>query len=175
MRRRRTALTHTDDRGAARMVDVGGKSPTRREATASARVCIGAQALGLITAGELPKGDAFAVARIAGIAAAKQTASLIPLCHPLGIEAVTVDLSPAPPDSVVITATVRITGKTGVEMEALTAVSVAGLALYDMCKSVSRDIVIGPIRLERKEGGRSGIYDRRTTGPARRAKRSPKG
>jgi cyclic pyranopterin monophosphate synthase len=137
------------------MVDVGPKPPTRREAVASARIRIGAEALALITSGGLPKGDAFAVARIAGIQAAKRTADLIPLCHPLPIEAVEVKIEPEPPDAVRITASVRITARTGVEMEALTAVSVAALALYDMCKSVTRDIEIGPIRLDRKTGGKS--------------------
>lgn len=161
---RRVGLTHLDARGAARMVDVGEKGVTRREAVATARVVVGAEALGLITAGGLPKGDAFAVARIAGIQAAKRTAELIPLCHPLALESVEVQLEAAPPDSVHITATARITARTGVEMEALTAASVAALALYDMCKSVNKAIEIGPVRLERKSGGRSGDYRRGESG-----------
>lgn len=153
-------LTHTDAGGAARMVDVGSKRATRREAVATASVRLGAEALDLIQSAGIPKGDVFAVARIAGITAAKRTADLIPLCHPLPIEAVEVEVVAEPPDAVLITATARITAKTGVEMEALTAASVAALAVYDMCKSVTKDIEIGPIRLERKTGGKSGTYRR---------------
>jgi len=143
------------------MVDVGGKRPTRRVAVATARVRVGAQALGFIISGTNPKGDVLAVARLAGIMAAKRTSELVPLCHPLPIEAVEVDLKAQLPDTVAITATVRIVAKTGVEMEALTAASVTALAVYDMCKAVTRDIEIGPIRLEGKTGGRSGTYRRR--------------
>ncbi len=143
------------------MVDVGGKSPTRREAVATARVSVGPEVMRLLQDRSLPKGDALAVARIAGITGAKQTSSLIPLCHPLPIESIDVDVRLEPPGDVLITATVRITGRTGVEMEALTAVSTAALAVYDMCKSVTKDIVIGPIRLESKTGGKSGAYRRK--------------
>lgn len=153
-------LTHVNSKGAARMVDVGGKAVTRREAVASVRVQVGAEALKLISQGGLPKGDAFAVARVAGIQAAKRTAELIPLCHTLPLEGVEVELRPQPPDSVSITVTARTTAKTGVEMEALTAAAVAALAVYDMCKSVSRDMSIGPLQLDRKTGGRSGTYRR---------------
>lgn len=159
-RTRQTRLTHVDGRGAARMVDVGDKPVTVREAVASARVRVGREALRLMTSKRLPKGDAFAVARIAGIAAAKRTDELIPLCHPLPIESVNVDVAAEPPDSVSIVATVRVTGRTGVEMEALTAAAVAALAIYDMCKAVSRSASIGPVRLEQKTGGRSGTYRR---------------
>jgi cyclic pyranopterin monophosphate synthase len=162
--KKRARLSHLTSRGAARMVDVGAKAATRRTATATARVEVGREALALIASGGLPKGDAFAVARIAGISAAKRTAELIPLCHLLPIEAVEVELTPESPDTVLITATVRTTGKTGVEMEALTAASVAALALYDMCKAVNRGIRIGPIVLERKAGGGSGVYKRRRAG-----------
>ena len=161
--RRKPRLTHLDKRGAARMVDVGGKAVTRREAVATARVQVGPSVFRLLSDGALPKGDALAVARVAGIQGAKQTSQLIPLCHPLPIEAVDVDLRLEAPGDVLITAVVRISGRTGVEMEALTAVSVAALALYDMCKSVTRDIVIGPIQLESKSGGKSG--DWRTATP----------
>ena len=164
MASKRSKLTHLTRAGAARMVDVGGKPATRRWAVATASVEIGQEALDLIARGGLPKGDALAVARIAGIAAAKRTAELIPLCHPLPIESVEVELAPEPPGTIVITAAVRTTGKTGVEMEALTAVSTAALALYDMCKAVNRGIRIGPIQLERKAGGRSGEYRRRGGG-----------
>jgi cyclic pyranopterin phosphate synthase len=160
-RKAKSELSHMDARGAARMVDVGGKDATRREAVATARVRVGGEALRLITSGDLPKGDAFAVARVAGIQAAKRTAELIPLCHPLPVESVEVQLAAEPPDAVLITGTVRMTARTGVEMEALTAVSVAALALYDMCKSVDPSIEIGPVRLERKKGGKRGEYRRK--------------
>ncbi len=158
--KRKRTLSHLDASGAARMVDVGKKPATRREAVATARVRVGKDALRQITSGGVAKGDVFAVARIAGIAAAKRTAELIPLCHPLPIEAVEVDIEPQPPDTVLITARVRITARTGVEMEALTAASVAALSVYDMCKSITKDIQIGPIQLESKTGGKSGTYHR---------------
>lgn len=157
---RRNRLTHLKPDGAAHMVDIGGKPPTRREAVASARVTVGRDVLALLVDGKLPKGDAFATARIAGIAAAKRTDELIPLCHALPVEAIEVELRAEPPEAVIITATVRTTGRTGVEMEAMTAVSVAALTLYDMCKSASKAIEIGPIRLESKTGGKSGTYRR---------------
>lgn len=152
-------LTHLDESGSARMVDVGDKPPTRRTAVATARVRIGSAALELVLAGGIPKGDVFAVARIAGIQAAKRTAELIPLCHPLPLESVEIAVEPLPPDHLLIRATARITARTGVEMEALTAASAAALAVYDMCKSVNKEMEIGPIRLERKTGGRSGDYE----------------
>jgi cyclic pyranopterin phosphate synthase len=116
--------------------------------------------LTLLTDGDLPKGDALAVARVAGIMAAKKTGELIPLCHPLGVDSVVVDLSPSGPDTLRIVATVSVTGRTGVEMEALTAVSVAALTVYDMCKAVDKEMTIGAIRLDEKSGGRSGDYER---------------
>ena len=145
------------------MVDVGTKALSQRIAAASAVVVVGAAALRLITSGRMPKGDVFAVARIAGIAAAKRTAELIPLCHPLALDAVEVELAARPPGAVHITATARITARTGVEMEALTAASVAALTLYDMCKSVTKNIRIGPIQLESKTGGKSGPCRRRSS------------
>ena len=156
----RDRITHLDARGQAHMVDVGSKSATRREAVATARVRVGADVLARIAEGNVPKGDVFAVARIAGIAAAKRTSELIPLCHPLPVEAVEVDITPELPDTVLVTAIARITAKTGVEMEALTAATIAALTLYDMCKSLCKGIEIGPIRLERKTGGKSGTYER---------------
>ncbi|HJW84601.1 MAG TPA: cyclic pyranopterin monophosphate synthase MoaC [Anaerolineae bacterium] len=151
-------LTHIDEQGRAHMVDVGGKPDTRRAAVAKGEVHLSADTLALIAGGNLPKGDVFAVARIAGILAAKKTSELIPLCHPLALTRVAVDLS-AENDAVVeITATVETTGKTGVEMEALTAVSVAALTVYDMIKAVQRDARISNIRLVEKHGGKSGDY-----------------
>jgi len=160
-RARKAQLTHLDTKGSARMVDVGAKRSTRREAVATARVRIGDKALGLIASGSLPKGDVFAVARIAGITAAKRTAELIPLCHPLPIDAVEVEVEAAEPDTVLITSRARTHARTGVEMEALTAASVAALAVYDMCKSVDKGIEIGPVRLEHKSGGTSETYRRK--------------
>jgi cyclic pyranopterin monophosphate synthase len=122
------------------------------------------ETLELITGGKVAKGDVLATARIAGIMAAKKTGELIPLCHPLGLDSVTVDLDPTGPGTLTITATASVTGKTGVEMEALTAVSVAALTVYDMCKAADRDMVIGDVRLEAKSGGRSGDYRRAITG-----------
>jgi cyclic pyranopterin phosphate synthase len=151
-------LSHLDAQGAARMVDVGGKAASVRSATAEARVRMRPETLALIAAGGLPKGDVFAVARIAGIQAAKKTADLIPLCHPLMLSAVAVDLAAEPPDTVRITATCRLAGQTGVEMEALTAASVAALTLYDMCKAVDRAMVIEAVRLLEKTGGKSGDF-----------------
>ena len=142
------------------MVDVGGKSTTRRVAVASAIVEVGAQVLRLIAKRKMPKGDVFAVARIAGIAAAKRTAELIPLCHSLPLEKVALTLQPVSERELRIEATVRTHAKTGVEMEALTAISVAALTVYDMCKAVDRGMVIGAIQLEEKSGGRSGHFQR---------------
>ena len=150
-------LTHLDDAGHARMVDVGAKPATRREATAVGAVVMQPETLALIVAGELEKGDALATARIAGIMAAKQTPSLIPLCHPIPLTRVAVDLQPDEAASAVnITATVATTAQTGVEMEAMTAVCVAALTVYDMCKAVDRAIRFDGVRLVRKSGGQSG-------------------
>lgn len=155
-------LTHVDSSGAARMVDVSGKDITVREAVASGRLLTTPEVIELLRRDGLPKGDALATGRIAGIAAAKRTPDLIPLCHPVAIHGVTVDLD-LTIDSVLITATVRTADRTGVEMEAMTSVSVAGLALYDMIKAVDRSAVLTQIRLERKSGGRRGDYSRVAT------------
>jgi cyclic pyranopterin monophosphate synthase len=155
-----TGLTHLDSAGRARMVDVGGKPVTARRAVASGAVHMRPSTLELITSGGIAKGDVFATARIAGIMAAKKTGELIPLCHPLGLDSVAVDLEPSGPGTLRITAAATVTGKTGIEMEALTAVSVAALTVYDMCKAVDKDMTIGEIRLEEKSGGRSGDYRR---------------
>lgn len=150
-------LTHLDDQGRAQMVDVSAKAATVREAVAAGEVHMRPETLALIQQGGLPKGDVLAVARIAGIMAAKRTAELIPLCHPLALSAVAVDFAFDEARSAVgITARVRCTGVTGVEMEALTAVSVAALTIYDMCKAVDRAMRIENIRLLRKTGGKSG-------------------
>lgn len=151
-------LTHLNAAGDARMVDVGGKDETERVARAMAVVRMLPSTLAALLDGRVPKGDAGAVARLAGIMAAKKTADLIPLCHPLSLSGVDVLVEPAGPDWVEITATVRTRGRTGVEMEALTAVSVAALALYDMLKGIEKGIEIGPIRLLEKRGGRSGHW-----------------
>ncbi len=150
-------LTHLDGRGQAHMVDVSGKPDTVREAIAAGEVLMSPATLALIQSGGVPKGDVLAVARIAGIVAAKRTADLIPLCHPLAISAVDVDLAfDQERSAVLIEARVRCNGPTGVEMEALTAVSVAALTVYDMCKAVERGITISNVRLRCKSGGRSG-------------------
>jgi len=154
-----TSLTHLDATGAAHMVDVSGKEVTRREATASATLTTTAEVLRLLVAGELPKGEAFAVARVAGILAAKRTSDLVPLCHPLPIAKVSVDFAPGASE-VVVTATVVTTSRTGVEMEALTAVSIASLTLYDMVKGVDRAAVVTDVRVLAKSGGRSGDWTR---------------
>lgn len=151
------SLTHLDEQGAARMVDVSDKATTAREAVAAGEVWLKPETLALIQSGGLPKGDVLAVARVAGIMAAKRTPELIPLCHPLPITGVTVEFAVDAERSVItITARVRCTGVTGVEMEALTAVSVAALTIYDMCKAVEKGIRIHNIRLLRKSGGKSG-------------------
>jgi cyclic pyranopterin monophosphate synthase len=152
-------LTHLDQAGAAHMVDVSAKGDSRREATAAGRITMAAAALAALRDGTLQKGDALAVARIAGIMAAKRTAELIPLCHPLPIASVSVDLA-LDETGVDCTATVVTTGKTGVEMEALTAVSAALLTLYDMAKAIDKAMEIGAIRLLAKSGGRSGDWRR---------------
>ncbi|MGI9860583.1 cyclic pyranopterin monophosphate synthase MoaC [Moorella naiadis] len=152
-------LTHLDARGRARMVDVGAKAVTERVAVARGRVLMSQETLGLIMEGRMPKGDVLAVARVAGIMAAKETGALIPLCHPLPVSAVSVDFRPDPEDGAVeIEARVKTVSQTGVEMEALTAVSVAALTIYDMCKAVERGMVIDSIRLIEKKGGRSGHF-----------------
>jgi cyclic pyranopterin phosphate synthase len=154
-------LTHLDERGHARMVDVGGKATTVRQATASAVVVLQPATVEHLTAGTLPKGDALAVARVAGIMAAKRTPELIPLCHTVALAAVEVDVEVvADPPSAVITTAVRAADRTGVEMEALVAASTAALALYDMVKAIDRGAVIERIQLEYKRGGVRGDYDR---------------
>jgi cyclic pyranopterin phosphate synthase len=154
-------LTHVDAKGRARMVDVGGKKPTRRTAVARGRVRVGPKILALLRENGLPKGDLFATAQIAGIQAAKRTHELIPLCHPLKITHVEVNLRVLGPDGIEVTAAVRAEDKTGVEMEALTAAAVACLTVYDMCKAVDKGITIEEIRLLKKTGGKSGTYERR--------------
>jgi cyclic pyranopterin monophosphate synthase len=155
-----SGLSHFDDRGRAQMVDVSGKPVTDRVAVAVGAVRMTAETLALIAEGRAKKGDVLSVARLAGIMAAKQTANLIPLCHPLPITAVALDLivDPALP-GVRIEATVRTSGQTGVEMEALTAVSVAALTVYDMVKAVEKSMVIDGVRLILKDGGKSGRYE----------------
>ncbi len=143
-------LTHLDDHGRAMMVDVGHKPVTARQAVAEGFITLGAATLETIAAGDVPKGDVFAAARIAGIMGAKKCGELIPLCHPLGIESVAIAFE-VQSDRVRIEATTRITGKTGVEMEALTAVSVAALTIYDMCKSIDKRMVIDGVRLLSKK------------------------
>jgi cyclic pyranopterin phosphate synthase len=150
-------LTHLDARGRAAMVDVSDKPPTAREATARARVAMRPETLALILAGDAAKGDVFGAARIAGIMAAKRTAELIPLCHPLPIAAVRVELE-AVGEAIEIAATVHTTGPTGVEMEALTAATVAALTVYDMCKAVDRGMRIEAVRVTHKAGGKSGEF-----------------
>ncbi len=155
--RRKAKLTHIDPAGRLRMVDVSAKADSAREATAKGSVYMKAETLALITSGRAAKGDVLTTAQIAGIMAAKRTHELIPLCHPLPLTGIDVSLEPDEGRSAVdISATVRTTAKTGVEMEALTAVSVAALTVYDMLKAAQRDIRIGDIRLVRKTGGKSG-------------------
>jgi len=157
-------LTHLDEQGAARMVDVGDKDVTARTAVARGRVSMSAAALAAVAAGSA-KGDVLQVARVAGIMAAKKTSELIPLCHPLSLDSVTVDLQVDEAESaVLIQATASLRARTGVEMEALTAVSVAALTVYDMLKAVDPAMLIGGIALYRKEGGRSGSYRRTVDG-----------
>jgi cyclic pyranopterin phosphate synthase len=151
-------LTHFDVEGRATMVDVGDKAVTERTATARGAVVMAPETLRIVAEGRAAKGDVLSVARLAGIMAAKRTAELIPLCHPLPLTKVAVDLRPAPPDRIEIEATVRVSGRTGVEMEALTAVSVAALTVYDMVKAVDRSMRLTDIRLTHKEGGKSGTY-----------------
>jgi cyclic pyranopterin monophosphate synthase len=152
-------LTHTDEHGHARMVDVSAKDVTVREARASGRVLLSADAIAALRAGQVPKGDALAVARIAGIQAAKRTPDLVPLCHPIAIHAVTVDLQVGD-GAVEIAATVRTADRTGVEMEALTSVTVAALALIDMIKAIDPAAVITDVRVDEKLGGKTGPWRR---------------
>jgi cyclic pyranopterin monophosphate synthase len=153
------SLSHVDETGAARMVDVSAKDVTTREATASAVFVTTSEVIDLLRRDGLPKGDALSVARIAGIAGAKRTADLVPLCHPIALHGVTVDLE-LTTDSVLITATTRTADRTGVEMEALTAVTVAGLTLYDMVKAVDRSATLTSVQLVHKLGGRTGEWQR---------------
>ncbi|HQV02660.1 MULTISPECIES: cyclic pyranopterin monophosphate synthase MoaC [unclassified Novosphingobium] len=150
-------LTHLDEQGKARMVEIGGKAETRRVAIAEGRIAMSGEALAAIRNGAVPKGDVLAAARIGGIMAAKKTAELIPLCHPLPLDAVTVDFA-IEQGAVKVTASASLSGKTGVEMEALTATSVALLTIYDMAKAIDKAMVIGGVRLIEKRGGKSGDW-----------------
>ena len=150
-------LTHLDETGAARMVDVGGKPETARSATATGRIRMSAEALEAVREGSGPKGDVLAAARIAGIMAAKRTGELIPLCHPLALDAVSVDFA-FESETVRVTARASLTGRTGVEMEAMTATSLALLTIYDMAKALDKSMVIEGVRLLEKTGGKSGTY-----------------
>jgi cyclic pyranopterin phosphate synthase len=152
-----SGLTHLGEDGAARMVDVGGKQATQRVAIASGRIAMSAEALAAIRAGDVRKGDVLGTARIAGIMAAKRTGELIPLCHPLGLEAVTLEFA-FEEDGIRATATASLTGKTGVEMEAMVSVSTALLTIYDMAKAIDKAMVIGEVRLIEKRGGKSGDW-----------------
>jgi cyclic pyranopterin monophosphate synthase len=152
-------LTHIDESGAARMVDVSDKASTARTASASGKVLVSAEVVSLLRGEGVPKGDALGVARVAGILGAKRTPDLVPLCHPIAVSGVTVDLE-VEDDGVLITAGVRTTDRTGVEMEALTAVSVAALTVVDMVKAVDKAAVITDVRVESKTGGRSGSWQR---------------
>lgn len=153
-------LTHFDAKGNAAMVDVSPKAVTARTATAKGRVVMAAGTLRMVMKGTARKGDVLGVARLAGIMAAKQTAQLIPLCHPLPLSAIDVELTPDPANNAVeISATCRVEARTGVEMEAMTAVSIAALTVYDMCKAVDRGIVISDVRLVHKSGGKSGTFE----------------
>jgi cyclic pyranopterin phosphate synthase len=154
-------LSHLDEQGRARMVDVSEKEITTRIAVARGSIHMRPETLALIRQGKVAKGDVFSVARVAGIMAAKKTSELIPMCHPLNITSVKIDLRPEDnPSRVEVEATVRVDGKTGVEMEAMTAVSVAALTIYDMCKAVDREMSVTEVRLFRKSGGKSGTFVR---------------
>ncbi|MEA4869970.1 Cyclic pyranopterin monophosphate synthase 1 [bioreactor metagenome] len=154
------ALTHLDERGKARMVDVSEKDVTHRVAVAESFVAMQPETLSLIVSGTAAKGDVFATARIAGILAAKRTSELIPLCHPIALTSVKIDIIPCPPDRIHIRVEAHCDEKTGVEMEALTAASVAALTIYDMCKAVDRGMEILCTRLVKKSGGKSGLFER---------------
>jgi cyclic pyranopterin phosphate synthase len=156
-----TELSHLDSGGEARMVDVGRKADTEREAVARGRVVMKPGTLEQVKTASLKKGDVLAVARVAGIMAAKKTPDLIPLCHPILIDNISVDFDLSASDSIGITATAKSTGRTGVEMEALVAASVTALTIYDMCKSIDKEMTITEIYLESKRGGRSGTYRKR--------------
>ena len=153
-------LSHLGPSGEARMVDVSDKPVSEREASASATVRIKPSVLDSLLSGSLPKGDAVATARVAGILAAKRTSEWIPLCHPLPLEWVRIEFSTSAEDELLIVCTVKTSARTGVEMEALTGAAAAALTIYDMAKAADKSIVIGPIQLERKSGGRSGTYQR---------------
>lgn len=154
-------LTHLDEKGNARMVDVGSKPDSERIATATSAIVMRGETLATIVSGDIPKGDVFGVARIAGIQAAKQCSNLLPLCHPLALSAIEITLTPDESlPGVVISATCKVVGKTGVEMEALTAASVSALTIYDMCKGIDRSMTIQNTRLESKLGGKSGDWHR---------------
>ncbi len=153
-------LTHLDDKGHARMVDVGKKDPTHRKAQAYGQIFVGKEVIKLIKDKNVPKGDVFCAARIAGILAAKKVDQLIPLCHPLPLHFVEIEFDMDDEGLIEIWSTVKVHGKTGVEMEALTAVSTAALTIYDMCKAVEKGIIIKEIRLEYKSGGKSGYWKR---------------
>ena len=155
-----SGLTHFDDSGNAHMVDVSAKGETRRIARAGATVTMQPETMALIRSGGVAKGDVLSVARLAGIMGAKRTPDLIPLCHPLNLSSVALELTADPERNAIdIVATVKVAGRTGVEMEALTAVAVAGLTVYDMCKAVDRGMCITDIRLLHKSGGKSGTYE----------------
>jgi len=155
-------LSHLDAEGKARMVDVSGKDVTERIAVARGTIFMRPETLSLIMEKKVEKGDVFSVARVAGILAAKKTSELIPMCHPLNITSVEIFLSPQQnPPRVEIEAVVKVTGKTGVEMEAMTAAAVSGLTIYDMCKAVDREMTLGDIRLVKKSGGKSGTFIRK--------------
>jgi cyclic pyranopterin phosphate synthase len=159
-------LTHLGAQGRARMVDVGDKPETAREARAEGRVRMAARTLAMVKEGTLSKGDVLAVAQVAGIMGAKATPSIVPLCHPLPLSGIDLQFTlDEEGPAVVIAATVRTTGRTGVEMEALTAVSVAALTVYDMCKAVDKEMRIEGIQVTYKAGGRSGVIDRRPSAP----------
>jgi cyclic pyranopterin phosphate synthase len=158
-----SGLTHFDDSGASRMVDVSEKEATQRLARASGLVRMRPETLVLIRDRGMAKGDVLEVARLAGIMAAKRTGDLIPLCHPIGLESVQLDLTPVDATTLKIESLVKVRARTGVEMEALTAVSVAALTVYDMCKAVDREMVIDSVRLEEKSGGRRGHFRREAT------------
>ncbi len=165
-------LTHTDERGKARMVDVTEKIVTDRVAVAKGRVLMKKETLRLVLANEMKKGDVLGVARIAGIMAAKKTSELIPLCHPLSITGIDVEFRTLKrPPAIDITATARISSKTGVEMEALTAASVSALTIYDMCKAVDKEMVLTDIRLMKKTGGKSGVFTRKKAASRKHKKR----
>ncbi|KAL1543691.1 cyclic pyranopterin monophosphate synthase [Salvia divinorum] len=156
-----SGLTHVDGKGEARMVDISSKEITKRVALASCKVVLGQKVFDLVSANQMEKGDVLGVAKIAGVCAAKQTSNLIPLCHNINLSHVYVDLALNPRDfSIEVRGEAASTGRTGVEMEALSAVTVAGLTVYDMCKAASKDIVITDVRLEQKSGGKSGDWSR---------------